>query len=251
MALTLALLNITVPLIAQDQCPAGVAGFEHGSFTHLNKGYPVKKLLQGHSIGQQRFYSITQPTSLATFLVIILLSLLSACSTGLQVRSDIDPSANFSQFKTYNYFDPMGIESGYNSPIFGEHYRAALDGELRRRGYRISETPDLLINVTLRADDKISIRSHATPYMSGGYYGRPGGASYGSSVGVGVAVGGGKKVKSQASVFIDFVEFEQHKVVWQGVMVIDVNDKVAQQLRNAIFTSVNLVMVEYPHTAGR
>jgi hypothetical protein len=247
MTLTLALLNIAMLLIACGQCPAGVAGFERGSYTHLNKGYPVKKLLQGHSIGQQRFYSITQVIILA----IILSSLLSACSSGLQVRSDIDPSADFSQFTTYNYFEPMGIESGYNSPIFGEHYRAALDGEMRRRGYKLSETPDLLINVTLRADDKISIRSHATPYMSGGYYGRPGGASYGSAVGVGVAVGGGKKVKSQASVFIDFVEFEQHKVVWQGVMVIDVNDKVAQQLRNAIFTSVNLVMVEYPHTAGR
>lgn len=207
----------------------------------------MKTYQKGHMSGQNRFFPVTQ----AIILAIILFSLLSACSSGLQVRSDIDPTANFSQYSSYNYFEPMGIESGYNSPIFGEHFRAAIGGEMSRRSYKVSETPDLLINVTLRADDKISIRSHATPYMSGGYYSRPGGPYYGSSVGVGVAVGGGTKVKSQASVFIDFVDFEQHKVVWQGVAVIDVNDKVAQQLRDAIFTAVNKVMAEYPHTAGR
>lgn len=86
--------------------------------------------------------------------------------------------------------------------------------------------------------------------MTGAYYGRPGGASYGSAVGVGVSLGGGASVKSQASVFIDFVDFENHKVVWQGVAVIDVNDKVALRLRDAIFTAVNRVMAEYPHTTG-
>ena len=50
--------------------------------------------------------------------------------------------------------------------------------------------------------------------------------------------------------FIDFVDFEQHRVVWQGVAVIDVNDKVATQLRDAIYTAVNTVLVQYPHTAG-
>jgi hypothetical protein len=166
------------------------------------------------------------------------------------VRSDIDPTADFSRYTTYNFFEPMGIEGGYNSPIFGELFREAIGGELARRRYQTSDSPDLLINVTIRGDDKVSIRSHATPYMTGGYYGRPGGAQYGSSIGVGVSLGGGARVKSEASVFIDFVDFNDHKVVWQGVAVIEVNDKVAQQLRNAIFTATNKVLAEYPHTAA-
>ena len=55
---------------------------------------------------------------------------------------------------------------------------------------------------------------------------------------------------TEASVFIDLVDFKQQRVVWQGVAVVDVNDKVAKQLRDAIFTAVNKVMAEYPHTAG-
>jgi hypothetical protein len=183
-------------------------------------------------------------------IILILVSLVSACSSGLTVRSDIDPSVDFSRYTTYNFFEPMGIESGYNSPIFGEHFRKAIGSELSSRRYQASDNPDLLINVTVRADDKISIRSHTTPYMTGGYYGRPGGAGYGSSVGVGVSLGSSSRMKSEASVFIDFVDFKDHKVVWQGVAVINVNDKVAQQLRDAIFTATNKVLAEYPHTAG-
>ena len=169
---------------------------------------------------------------------------ISACTPSLQVRSDVDPTADFSQFTTFNFFDPMGIEGGYNSPVFGEHYRAAISRELGQRNYRSADTPDLLINVTVRADDKVSIRSHATPYMSGGYYGRPGGAYGGSAVGVGVSVGSGAKYSTEVSVFIDFVDIERHQVVWQGVTVFKASDKVAQQLRDAIYTSVNRVFAE-------
>ncbi len=115
----------------------------------------------------------------------------------------------------------------------------------------LSDTPDLLINVTLRSDDKIRMRSYTAPYMSGGYYGRPGGPYGGSAIGVGVSSGNTATVTTEASIFIDFVDFRQHRVVWQGVAVVDVNDKVATHLRDAIFTAVNKVLAEYPHTAGK
>ncbi|MGA9572684.1 MAG: DUF4136 domain-containing protein [Lysobacterales bacterium] len=182
---------------------------------------------------------------------VFLLTALVACTPGLSVRSDSDPGADFSSFKTYNFFDPMGVEAGYNSPIFGEYFRDALSGEMNRRGYRISDQPDLLINVTLRSDDKVQIRYYNAPYLGGAYYDRPGGAYYGSALGVGVAVGTSTTVTTEASVFIDFVDSDKHQVVWQGVAVADVNDKVAQKLRDAIFTSVNKVLAEYPHTAGK
>ena len=186
------------------------------------------------------------------FLVFVVASLLlSACSSGLTVRSDVDPSADFSQFKTYNFFEPLGIEGGYTSPVFGEHYRSAISGELGRRRYRQAETPDVLINVTIRADDKVRMRSFTRPYMTGGYYGRPGGAYGGSAVGVGVSVGPRATESTEVSVFIDFVDFEKHQVIWQGVTVINANDKVALQLRDAIYTSVNAVFAEYQYIAGQ
>ena len=202
------------------------------------KNYHPERLL-----GRRKLSSI--------IMAVFLTSLLSACSSGLKVRSDIDPTADFSQYRTYNFFEPMGIEGGYNSPIFGEHFRKSIGGEMARRKYQTADRPDLLINVTIRSDDKVRMRSYTSPYMTGGYYGRPGGAYGGSAVGVGISTGSRATMTTEASVFIDFVDFEQHRVVWQGVAVINVTDKVSLQLRDAIFTSVNKLLAEYPHTAGK
>ncbi len=142
---------------------------------------------------------------LSVSMAIVLTLILSACSSGLAVRSDTDPTADFAAFTTFNFFEPMG---------------------------------------------KVTMRSYTAPYVTGGYYGRPGGYYAGSAMGVGVSAGSRAIKTTEASVFIDFVDFKNHRVVWQGVTVVNVNDKVALQLRDAIFTSVNRVMAEYPHTAG-
>ena len=178
--------------------------------------------------------------------------LLAACSSGLQVRSDIDPDADFTQYRSFNFFDPMGIEGGYNSPIFGEHFRAAITREMRARGYRLTANPDLWVNVTLRTDDKVKMRSYTQPYMSGAYYQHPGThASYGSALGVGVGVSQRATKTVEASVFIDLVDNQAQSMSWQGVAVMDASDKIATQLRDAIYTAVNRVFDEYPHRAGR
>ncbi len=186
-----------------------------------------------------------------TGLSIALLSLwLTACATGLEIRSDEDPTADFTRYRTFNYFDPMGIEGGYNSPIFGELFREAITRELTRRGYRLAENPDLIVNVTSRTDDKINMRTYTSPYMSGAYY-SPGGPYYGSAAGVGVATGSRATVTTEASIFIDLVDYRERRVSWQGVAVVDVTDKVAQHLRDAVYTAVSEVFKKYPHEAGR
>jgi hypothetical protein len=203
----------------------------------------MKKNHQARPFGRRHYF---------VFLVTIFLgSLLSACSSGLQVRSDSDPGANFSQYNSYNFFDPMGVEGGYNSPIFGEHFRAAISREMGQKRYRKTDSPGLLVNVTIRADDQVKMTSYTAPYMSGAYYNRPGGAFYGSSLGMGVSVSQRATTVTEVSVFIDLVDVEQHKVVWQGVAVLDASDKVAKQLRDAIYTAVHEVFKQYPYTAGQ
>ena len=203
----------------------------------------MKKGHQARPFGRRHFF---------VFLVTIFLgSLSAACSSGLQVRSDSDPGANFSQYNSYNFFDPMGVEGGYNSPIFGEHFRAAISREMGQKRYRKTDSPGLLVNVTIRADDQVKMTSYTAPYMSGAYYNRPGGAFYGSSLGMGVSVSQRATTVTEVSVFIDLVDVEEHKVVWQGVAVLDASDKVAKQLRDAIYTAVHEVFKQYPYTAGQ
>ena len=188
----------------------------------------------------------------AQFLFIIVVTLfLTACSSSLQVRSDSDPTANFSQFRTFNFFDPMGVESGYNSPIYGQLFRESITNEMQQRGYTLADSPDLLVNVTIRGDDQVKMSSYAAPYMSGAYYSRPGGAYYGSALGVGVGVGQRARTVTEASVFIDLVDPEKQRVVWQGVAVLEATEKVVTHLRDATFTAVDEVFKRYSHQAGQ
>ena len=184
-------------------------------------------------------------------LLLLLTILLGGCATGLEVRSDYDPNADFTRYTTWNFFDELGIEGGYNSPIYGEHFRSAITREMNARGYRQSDDPDLWVNVTFRADDKVKMKSHTAPYMSGHYYTRPGSPYYGSSMGVGVGSVSRPTEVTMASIFIDMVDNSVDRLVWQGVAVTEANDKAAQNLRDAVYTAVNEVFKLYPHSAGR
>ena len=106
---------------------------------------------------------------LAASLFLLLATLASGCSSGLQIRTDVDPAVDFSQYRTWNFFDTLGIEGGYNSPVYGEHFRAAITREMNQRGYRMADDPDLYVNVTFRADDRVEMRAYSTPYLSGAY----------------------------------------------------------------------------------
>jgi hypothetical protein len=185
-------------------------------------------------------------------LTLALVSLaLASCSSGLAVRSDEDPNADFSHYQTWGFFDELGIEGGYNSPVFGEHFRAAITREMNARGYRQSQNPDLYINVTFRADDKVKMKSHTAPYMSGSYYHRPGSPYHGSAMGVGVGTVSRPTRVMEASMFIDLVDNSTDRLVWQGVAVAEATDSAARQLRDAIYTAVDRVFALYPHKAGQ
>jgi hypothetical protein len=120
---------------------------------------------------------------------------------------------------------------------------------MNERGYHLAVESDLLVNVTIRGDDKVKMTSYTAPYMSGAYYGRPGGYG-GSAMGVGVGTGTRATRVTEASVFIDLVDSNKQRVSWQGVAVVNVNDKVAQQLRDAIYTAVDRVFELYPYRAN-
>ena len=91
------------------------------------------------------------------------LVVLTACSSGPDIRSDYDRTVDFSPFKTYNFFNPMGIENPGYSTIFGSIFREAITREMESRGYVMSDDPDLLMNVSARLQDKTKVTTYNDP----------------------------------------------------------------------------------------
>lgn len=83
---------------------------------------------------------------------------LSACATGPLVRTDYDPTADFAQYRTWGFYQPVAMEqAGYSSWI-SERIRDDVRREMEARGYRYAaEGADLLVNFQGVIEDKTAI----------------------------------------------------------------------------------------------
>lgn len=185
---------------------------------------------------------------------VILTVLLAACAPSVKVRSDADPTVDFSQYQAYGFFSQMGVEGDNYSGLLGQHFRDSISSQMDKRGFKQSGSPQLQINVTIGAEDKVRVNTYSDPYLYGGYYGRGGYGHYGGmGMGMGYPYGGGTRTTvhqyTEAKVYIDLVDSEQHKVVWQGVATFTVTDKIQENIRKTVYDTVDKIFTQFPIAA--
>ncbi len=180
-----------------------------------------------------------------------MLMFLTACSSGPTIESDYDHTIDFSQYKTYGFFSPMGIENPNYSSIYGSIFRDAISKEMNNRGYRMSDNPDLMINVSGRLQQKTKVTTTSDPYMGGGYYGYRRGA-YGTWGGYGYGTQTHVSNYTEGTVNVDMVDRAEKRMVWEGVAVGRVNEKKSnEETREAIYSGIQEMFAGYPFRAGQ
>lgn len=95
-----------------------------------------------------------------TLLIVTMVFLLSGCASGPTIVSNTQPGTDFRQFQTYNFFEPLGTDraSGTRTPL-SSHLMAAMDRELSLRGLTRSDSPDLLVDFSTWAVDRVDVRT--------------------------------------------------------------------------------------------
>ena len=177
--------------------------------------------------------------------------LASGCASGPAIETDYDRTIDFSQYKTYAFFNPMGIEGPNYSSIYGSIFRDAISKEMESRGYRQSNNPDLLINVSGRLQDKTKVTTTSDPYMAGGYYGYRRGA-YGAWGGYGYGTTTHVSNYTEGTVNVDMVDRAQKRMVWEGVAVGRINEKAtSEDRRKSIQTGIQEMFAGYPFRAAQ
>ena len=94
--------------------------------------------------------------------VLILAAGTSGCASD-KIRSDYDPSADFSQYSTFNFFEDAGPENTNYQSFFSKYMVAAITREMQARGYTLSEDPDLLVNFNAIVREKTDVRTSPAP----------------------------------------------------------------------------------------
>lgn len=188
---------------------------------------------------------------ISAFIVAVTAALLLAgCASGPKINTDYDHTADFSKFKTYGFFDPLGIENAKYSSIYGSIFREAISKEMASRGYTKSDDPDLMINVSGRLQDKTKVTTTSDPYMGGyygyrrGFYGTWGGYGYGTQTYV--------SNYTEGTVNVDLVDRVEKKMVWEGVAVGRLKEnKTNEEMRTNINNGIKDMFSAYPFRAGQ
>ena len=189
---------------------------------------------------------------LKIFTVLISTMLITACGSTTKIHSDYDHSIDFSQYKTFAYYSPMGIENPNYSSLLGQMFRDAIDAQMLPRGYVKSNNPDILINVSARLEDKTQVRTTTDPMMyGGGYYGYRGGM-YDPWGGYGYGTSTHVSQYTEGTVNVDMVDVKQKRMIWEGIAIGRVNEKEKKdELRQDIMTGVAEMFEGYPFRAGQ
>lgn len=175
--------------------------------------------------------------------------LLAACAPSVKVRSDADPGVDMRQYQSYDFFSQMGVEGDNYSNLIGRHFRDAISAQMNARGYSKSDTPQLQVNVSIGAEDKVRVNTYQDPYLYGGYYGMHGYGYMGGPWGYPGTTRTTVTQYTEANVYIDMVDATEHKMVWQGVATFTVTDKVQENIRESIYNTVDSIFAQFPVAA--
>ena len=169
------------------------------------------------------------------FLACILV--ITASCSSVKVSSDFDKTAGFASYKTYA-FTPEALGLPLDD-INRNRVLGAIETELAAKGFTKNETsPDVLIDVTIKGEQKQT----ATATNTGGYgYGRYG-------------YGGGFSTTTinyetyvDGTMFIDMIDASKKQLVWQGRGTKTIEPDASQKKREEnINYAVKQIFLQYP-----
>lgn len=145
-----------------------------------------------------------------------------SCSTTLQVKTQVDEAVDFSEFKSFDFYQ-IEEEKEKMNELTKRRVLMAIEQELGRKGIKKSGSPDLVINIyTLVSSTQGRVVQNPggmrTSVGLGGYGGYYGG--YGGSFGVSYSAPSQSYIKGyrKGQYIVDLVDRESMQLVLQAVV---------------------------------
>jgi len=169
------------------------------------------------------------------FLACILV--ITASCSSVKVSSDFDKTAGFASYKTYA-FTPEALGLPLDD-INRNRVLGAIETELAAKGFTKNETsPDVLIDVTIKGEQKQTATATNTGGYGYGRYGYGGGFST-TTINYDTYVDG--------TMFIDMIDASKKQLVWQGRGTKTIEPDASQKKREEnINYAVKQIFMQYP-----
>ena len=137
---------------------------------------------------------------------LFLLAFVSIHCSSIRVFADHDSEADFSQYKTYAFFKP-GIEEVEISDLDKRRILKAIEKQMEEKALSLSATPDLLINIAVKATDRVTVNNFNNPGWGWGWGWNP--WFWGAN-------NTNVTTQTRGELFIDIIDAQTKNLVWQG-----------------------------------
>jgi len=168
--------------------------------------------------------------------------LITGCASGPRIVTNQDPGADFAQFRTFGFMQPLGTDNASGQTLTSQHLISAASDELQMRGLRQSDdSPDLLVNFFISTREVVTSTPGASSSMSWrrGRYGTWGG--YSMSMGTPTVT-----QQTQGTLAVDLVDAGRGQLVWEGAATKRVTDSRRRNLEETLSSAVTDLFVELP-----
>lgn len=146
--------------------------------------------------------------------------------------TDYDNAINFSDFKTYSFYEDVG--GGLNE-LDVKRVIFAINFELKQRGFQETENPDFYINVTSKTSE--SSNNNSIGIGVGG-----GGRNSGFGISGGIPIGA-KKLNEE--LVIEFVNAKTNQIIWEGALNSKIKENRNPEEKELQYTEVVKKILNY------
>ena len=175
------------------------------------------------------------------------LLLINACS-GMKVVSDVDPTIDWSQYSSLEYYGWAEESDKILTRFDKERIENAFANEFKKRGFEIVEDGgDMIVTLFIVVEQKTTTTAHTTS-MGGGYGGYGGYYGYGPGYGW----GGGHSTTTiqdynyaEGTLICDVFDAKNKKLIWEGIGTKTVDENPAKREKN-IPPAIAKIMAKFP-----
>lgn len=167
----------------------------------------------------------------------------AGCASGPSVRTSYDQGVDFTRFRTFGFFQPLGTDrAGYRSFV-SQQLMSATQRELQARGLqRADSDPDLLVNFNANLDQRLRVTWTPASTSIGGFYGHRGRFYSTWPMYQQTQI----HQYTQGTLVVDVVDAARRQLVWEGLAVGRVTERTEQNLRPVLDQVVAEMFEQFP-----
>lgn len=167
---------------------------------------------------------------------------ITACSSGPRILTNSDPTADWSQYRSFGFFEPLGTDRNNARTLMSTQLIASTTREMEMAGFvRTQDNPDLLINFVVTTRETLQTRpsSSASIHHGRGRYGTWSGWSVGASTTEVVQ-------RTEGTLGVDIVDRARSTLVWEGAATKRVTNSTRENQAEVLDSAIADIFARFP-----